>query len=483
MTSILIVPATTTNRAAVDMKFFQHAKLSSSAREIRLIRFLPSPPGDAIYAKIYTFRLRPNVRGCPDFAAIPPWNEVSGATIPIHVNNELLLVDGTVHKLLLTLRDSRSRFPRQPHFFWIESLCTNWNDVEEQRNRVRLMRAVFSGARIVMIWLGAAGNGGDAAMDYLNASNSDEICTAASLDTEKCGLFKDWSGDHGAGSNFGKIHANVADLLKRETWSQLWIIYGSLLARNLLVLCGTKRVTWKRLESFFGVMRLRDTQNPATEYSWRAATTQAYRLVATRAFLKAENLTMDGLGQFCPDHVLHAGWNLDINDQVSAPLRSQGKEIESGYWMKAPGLFWDVALKGMCGKINDNHWFPPPSLDPGLGRGIHAASLGRDMAKLSLDLTRPSRALSQYFEFLTDYILDELQRLTEQSSKVELQVQDSAGRLVDNANAEIARFQGILRRIDTLEMYLSHMAQIRDNLRQWRIQIEETEGTSDIDAT
>jgi hypothetical protein len=71
---------------------------------------------------------------------------------------------------------------------------------------------------------------------------------------------------------------------------------------------------------------------------------------------------------------------------------------------------------------------------------------------------------------VTGRILDELQSLTEKGSTATLWAYDSMGRLVDNTDAEIARFQEIMRR----------MVQIRDFMRRLRIRVEELEARLDM---
>ena len=71
---------------------------------------------------------------------------------------------------------------------------------------------------------------------------------------------------------------------------------------------------------------------------------------------------------------------------------------------------------------------------------------------------------------VTGRILDELQSLTEKGSTATLWAYDFMGRLVDNTDAEIVRFQEIMRR----------MVQIRDFMRRLRIRVEELEARLDM---
>lgn len=56
-----------------------------------------------------------------------------------------------------------------------------------------------------------------------------------------------------------------------------------------------------------------------------------------------------------------------------------------------------------------------------------------------------------------------------------MQQYDHAGNLVDNADAEIARFQGIMAQIDELELDFDRIAHIRDIVRDYRQRVENLE--------
>ncbi|KAI4866614.1 hypothetical protein F4820DRAFT_457443 [Hypoxylon rubiginosum] len=103
-----------------------------------------------------------------------------------------------------------------------------------------------------------------------------------------------------------------------------------------------------------------------------------------------------------------------------------------------------------------------------------AASRASSQGRLLLDA--PSlAALSRHLDRLMHQIQQRIEYLSEQSAVVTMQQYDHAGNLVDNADAEIARFQGIMAQIDELELDFDRIAHIRDIVRDYRQRVEELE--------
>ncbi|KAI0172839.1 hypothetical protein GGR52DRAFT_423755 [Hypoxylon sp. FL1284] len=103
-----------------------------------------------------------------------------------------------------------------------------------------------------------------------------------------------------------------------------------------------------------------------------------------------------------------------------------------------------------------------------------AASRASSQGRLLID--GPSlAALARHLDRLMHQIQQRIEYLSEQSAVVTMQQYDHAGNLVDNADAEIARFQGIMAQIDELELDFDRIAHIRDIVRQYRQRVENLE--------
>ena len=84
-------------------------------------------------------------------------------------------------------------------------------------------------------------------------------------------------------------------------------------------------------------------------------------------------------------------------------------------------------------------------------------------------------ALGRHFDRVMQRVQQQLEYLVEQSQIVTMHVYDLDGNLVDNADAEIARYQEIMRQIDELELDFGRIAHIRDVVREFRYRAEEME--------
>ncbi|KAI1741849.1 hypothetical protein F4680DRAFT_446398 [Xylaria scruposa] len=103
-----------------------------------------------------------------------------------------------------------------------------------------------------------------------------------------------------------------------------------------------------------------------------------------------------------------------------------------------------------------------------------AASRASSQGRLLLDSSSLA-TLSRHLDRLMQQIQVRIEYLSEQSSIVTMQQYDRAGNLVDNADAEIARFQDIMSQIDELEVDFDRIAHIRDIVRDYRHRVEQLE--------
>ncbi len=103
-----------------------------------------------------------------------------------------------------------------------------------------------------------------------------------------------------------------------------------------------------------------------------------------------------------------------------------------------------------------------------------AASRASSQGMLMLDSSSLA-ALGRHFDRVMQQIQQRLEYLMEQSQVVTLHVYDRAGNLIDNADAEIARYHEIMRQIDELELDFDRIAHIREIVRGFRQRAEELE--------
>jgi uncharacterized membrane protein YccC len=101
-----------------------------------------------------------------------------------------------------------------------------------------------------------------------------------------------------------------------------------------------------------------------------------------------------------------------------------------------------------------------------------AASRASSQGRLLIDSSSLA-ALGRHLDRLMQQIQQRITYLSEQSNYVTMQQYDRAGNLVDTADAEIARFNDIMRQLDELELDFDRIRHIRDIVRGYRARVEE----------
>jgi uncharacterized membrane protein YccC len=112
-----------------------------------------------------------------------------------------------------------------------------------------------------------------------------------------------------------------------------------------------------------------------------------------------------------------------------------------------------------------------------LGNGSsssRAASRASSQGLLLLDSSSLTQ-LSRYFDSLMTQVQRQIEYLSEQSAIFTEVQYDRAGNIIEAADAEIARFNEIMRQIDELEEDFDRISNIREIVRGYRQRIEAME--------
>lgn len=137
-----------------------HSPLKGDGREFRLLVLEPSADNLA------PVRCRLNRASLDDkdlkFTALSyTWGDPL-ETAPIFVNGVELQATLNLEAALRHIRQGSN-----PVVLWIDALCINQGDVAEKNVQVGMMKDIYSGAELVIAWLGSAGDDSDLAMDLL----------------------------------------------------------------------------------------------------------------------------------------------------------------------------------------------------------------------------------------------------------------------------------------------------------------------------
>lgn len=117
-------------------------------------------------------------------------------------------------------------------YFWMDALCVDQTDDEERTHQVEMMASIYSSAMQVLVWLGPSYSGSDLAMSTL--ARNGKVWTEAKMN-------RFWSIAEGTG---------FRGLCERRYWTRLWVVQELVRAKEVVMCCGSKLVSWSTFESF-----------------------------------------------------------------------------------------------------------------------------------------------------------------------------------------------------------------------------------------
>ncbi|KAI8653485.1 HET domain-containing protein [Fusarium keratoplasticum] len=206
------------------------------------------------------------------------WGDVSD-TIEINLNDSSFKIGRNLHAGLEQLRENGMH-----DWLWVDSICIQQSDLDEKSYQVSLMGAIFSNANCVYSWLGPGSNGSDAAMDFISRIGPTALKLAV-LDLlprddrvidylNNPASYKDYTGTDGDVLEYarfihdvlhepdlrGKDHddegvaAGMQGLMERDYWHRIWINQEVALAKEVVIVCGTKTMPLSMLEATLEVV-------------------------------------------------------------------------------------------------------------------------------------------------------------------------------------------------------------------------------------
>lgn len=194
-------------------------------RVTRLLHIQPGKGTTPINAKLFVVTLNKNPQyECLSYA----WGDASkhhGITVSGHT----VFVRHNLGQALL-----RIRYPDRPRVVWVDAICISQNDLEEKAQQVGLIGDIFIQASRVLAWLGEH----EDLSEYVfrgwppppQRSFSDWWRNTAQLQPDRKNIdtrTKIWTA-----------------LLSRPYWTRTWIVQEIILAREVLVCCGSDTMVW-----------------------------------------------------------------------------------------------------------------------------------------------------------------------------------------------------------------------------------------------
>ncbi|KAF5676186.1 heterokaryon incompatibility protein [Fusarium heterosporum] len=255
---------------------FNHSPLSQGAREIRVLRFARAADGPAdddepISLELQHVSLNDNI----SYAAVSyTWGTTTGP-VDIKVNSCQFKITQNLHEALRQLRRDGV-----DSWLWIDAICIEQSNDLEKSWQIMQMREIFSHATGVYLWLGTGTIESDLTMDFISRVGPRALsCDIANLlnktairrgidyyikqqshpqridghtaSESKLGpLFWDLLNEDALLAPSPLING-ISNILQREHWHRIWIIQEVALAKEALVVVGTKSVSLELFDATF----------------------------------------------------------------------------------------------------------------------------------------------------------------------------------------------------------------------------------------
>ncbi|KAK4496805.1 hypothetical protein PRZ48_012789 [Zasmidium cellare] len=219
---------------------FNYEPLSSSTRQIRLLRILPTTTNIEIECELQTSDLPEEGLSTP-FAAISYEWGAATALKPITVNGKRFWIRPNCHYALLQAHRYLCR-KRGPSLIWVDSVCINQDDIDERSEQVALMGKLYSAASVSLACVGPAELDSEWMFRILKSANSN--CTSICWEEKLFAAFNNARSTKVALNEAYKkylhkrFHGAALCFSARTYWTRRWIVQEMLLPRTVVVLCG-----------------------------------------------------------------------------------------------------------------------------------------------------------------------------------------------------------------------------------------------------
>lgn len=190
--------------------------------QIRVLRLQPGSGSDPLQATLEYRDLR-DVRGY-DALSYHWGSDSPGYEGDMSLHNRLQHLTPNLHAGLCALR-----LPDQCRYIWIDYLCIDQSNFEEKHTQISMMGDIYRSANKVLVWLGTEDEASEVGMSALKFF----------LDSTSLANEAPWYSIQAEDSALG-----LSSILKRDWWYRMWTVQEAVLAREVVLICGSHSVRW-----------------------------------------------------------------------------------------------------------------------------------------------------------------------------------------------------------------------------------------------
>ena len=208
-------------------EFYQDNLTSYNTNRVRILGINPGSFNDPLICRLRTLPLRQDLA----YSALSyAWGSQPGyESININGQADFKVTVGVAAAL------RRLRHPDRTRCLWVDAICINQANIKERSGQVALMAFIFEYAEVVYVWLGPC----DVTKEH---TRENEHCYEHSIM---------WDGTFEFATALEAPLCNVHASGKLQWWWRTWAVQEIALARKVVVVAGSHRLSWqKALEAF-----------------------------------------------------------------------------------------------------------------------------------------------------------------------------------------------------------------------------------------
>jgi hypothetical protein len=186
-------------------------------------------------------------RDAPDYDAVSyTWGD-DASSIQVSCNDSHLEIRSNLLNALPQISESRPE-PHRP--LWIDAICLNQADHEEKAVHVPLMGEIYENAKRTLVWLGDAADDSDLAMDSLPGLLNIVQTMEPNEFRPHVSAWPDILLKYRLPAVGEPVWHALQALFSRQWFYRLWTLQEVVLARDPIVLCGSRYIDWNILPLF-----------------------------------------------------------------------------------------------------------------------------------------------------------------------------------------------------------------------------------------
>lgn len=216
-------------------------------KQIRILLLLPGKEADPIRCELYTAHLCDN----PHYEALSyVWGNPK-IVRPIFLEGRQVQVTVNLEAALRSLRLSY-----EPRHMWVDALCINQTDDAEKTHQVSLMKEIYEGTTLGLLWLGAPltmANPPEAQdshdklrthISYRDAFNAFKLIRTIAEADEDAYFINRRYGKAGAIRVTSDSCYGLYAFMNLGWWHRIWTVQEAVLPRKAMVFCGRLELDW-----------------------------------------------------------------------------------------------------------------------------------------------------------------------------------------------------------------------------------------------